>query len=157
MTNRQSQKLDPGRASKQEFFSENSLLRRAKLDPQYVPAWNGLGRVELRRKKPKEAAVALQKARALDPKDPNISADYCRAVVDQDPKAPQGAVECRAALALAPNNPTALFMLSRSLVAQGDCAGAKTQLGVFTALPGIKPEAKAGAEKLLATCVAAKK
>jgi cytochrome c-type biogenesis protein CcmH/NrfG len=122
-----------------------------------VVAWYGLGRVELRRKQPAAAADALEKARKLEPKDPNIAVDHCRALVDKDPLAARALSECRAALALEPGNAMARWVLSKSLVAQGQCAAAKSELEKFSAIPTVKPEAKAGAKQLLDSCTPAKK
>src|SRR5205814_4331629 len=99
----------------------------------------------------------LEKARKLEPKDAAIAGDLCRALVDKDPRAARAAGECRAALALEPENALARWMLGKSLVAQGQCAAARTELEKFAALPSVKPEAKEGARSLLASCAPGKK
>jgi len=85
-----------------------------------------------------------------------VAADHCRALVDYDPLADAGPKACRAALALAPDNPMARYVLGKSLVARGACTDAKTELDRFAALPAVKPEAKAGASSLLAACTPGK-
>ena len=63
----------------------------------------------------------------------------------------------RAAVALEPENPMARWVLGKSLVAQGQCTAAKTELEKFSAIPTIKPEAREGAKQLLGSCTPAKK
>ena len=60
--------------------------------------------------------------------------------------------ECRAAVDLDPKNALARYELVKSLVAKGDCGGAKSEAGKFKALPGIKPEAKQQVDAIVATC-----
>jgi cytochrome c-type biogenesis protein CcmH/NrfG len=112
--------------------------------------------VESKRRQPAAAVEALGKATKLDPKNPTVAADYCRAQVDLDPVGDAGPKACRAALGLAGDSPLARYMLGKSLVARGDCAAAKTEVDRFLALPAVKPDAKAGARKLLESCTAGK-
>jgi cytochrome c-type biogenesis protein CcmH/NrfG len=132
--------------------AREALRRATQLDGGYAAAWNGLGRVEQKRKQLPAAVEALGRARRLEPTNAGYAADLCRAVVDQDPKAAQGPKICRDALSLAPQNALARYVLGKSLVARGDCASAKAELDRFAALPGVKPEAKQGAQALLAAC-----
>ena len=53
---------------------------------------------------------------------------------------------------MAPDDPLGRYMLTKSLVAQGQCAAARAELDRFVALPGVKPQAKEGARALLASC-----
>jgi tetratricopeptide (TPR) repeat protein len=144
-------------SDKKSYDEARAALQKAtQLDPKYVVAWYGLGRVEMRRKQAGAAADALEKARKLEPKDAGIAVDHCRALVDKDPLAARALSECRAALALEPDSAMARWMLSKSLVAQGQCAGARTEVDKFSALPTVKPEAKEQARTLLASCTAKK-
>jgi Flp pilus assembly protein TadD len=129
-----------------------ALGKAVALDPRYAAGWDGLGRVELRRKQPAAAVEALARARKLAPKDAGVAADYCRALVDADARAPRAASECRAALALDEGSALARYMLGKSLVAAGQCGAARTELDRFAALPTVKPEARQGAAALLASC-----
>jgi cytochrome c-type biogenesis protein CcmH/NrfG len=106
----------------------------------------------LLRKQPAAAAEALTKARKLDAKNATFAADLCKAEVDRDPVGPEGPKQCRAALGLEPDNALARYMLGKTLVARGECAAAKAEIGRFLSLASVKAEAKSGAEALLATC-----
>src|SRR6185436_2741899 len=140
-------------SDKKSYDDARAALQKATaLDAKYVVAWYDLGRMELRRKQPATAVKALEKARKLEPKDPGIASDLCRALVDKDPLAARAVADCRAALALEPESAMSRWMLGKSLVAQGQCAAAKTELDKFAALPTVKAEAKEGAKSLLASC-----
>jgi hypothetical protein len=78
-------------------------------------------------------------------------------MVDKDPLAARATAECRAALAIQPDSAMARWLLGKSLVAQGQCAAAKTELDKFASLPSVKPDAREGAKSLLATCAPPKK
>ena len=112
--------------------------------------------MEMRRKQPAAAADALARARKLEPKNATVAADYCRALADKDIKAKGTLEECRAAVALDGSNALARYELGKVLVAQGDCAAAKSELDKFAALDGVKPEAKVKAQEILKTCTPAK-
>jgi predicted Zn-dependent protease len=95
--------------------------------------------------------AASEKARKLDPKNGAFAADLCRALLEQKDAA-RAVGECKAAVDLDPKNPLGHYELTKALVAKGDCPGAKASLAKFKALPGVKPEAKAQADAIAASC-----
>jgi predicted Zn-dependent protease len=94
--------------------------------------------------------AAQQRARKLDPKNGAFAADLCRAHLEEK-DAGKAAGECRAAVELEPKNPLAHYELMKVLVAKGDCAEAKSELGRFKGL-GVKPEAQKQADAIVASC-----
>ena len=144
-------------SDKKAYDEARDVLDKAtKADPKLAAAWTGLGRVEMRRKQPAAAADALARARKLEPKNAIIAADYCRALTDKDIKAKSTQEECRAAVSLDGSNALARYELGKVLVAHGDCAAANSELDKFTALAGVKPDAKAKAQEILKTCTPSK-
>jgi predicted Zn-dependent protease len=130
--------------------ANTALDKATKLKPDFALAWNRLGRVALKRGEVVPAVAAQEKARKLEPKNGAFAADLCRALIEQK-QAAKAVPECKAAVDLDPKNPLAHYELMKALVAKGDCAGAKSANASFKALP-VKPEAKAQADAILATC-----
>jgi Tfp pilus assembly protein PilF len=141
--------------SDQKQFDEarEQLHRATQKDAKFAPAWTGLGRVELRRKQAAAAVDALAKATKLEPKDSGIAADFCRALVEKDMRAKATEEECRRAIALDGQNGLGHYELVKILVARGDCAGAKSEVGKLGAIELAKGQAKAQAEEIVKTCV----
>jgi predicted Zn-dependent protease len=128
-----------------------ALDKATKLKPEFALAWNRLGRVALKRGQVPEAVAAEERARKLEPGNGAFAADLCRALFEEK-QAARAAVECHAAVELDPKNPLAHYELVKTLVAKGDCPGAKAALARFKALPGVKPEAKQQADAIVASC-----
>jgi len=106
-----------GRAlsAKKSYDDAHEAFERAvAIKHDYPDAWNGLGRVELRLGKVPAAVAAQERARKLDPKNGTFAADLCQTLFDaRDPGRAAG--ECRAALALEPNNAYARYELGKAL------------------------------------------
>ena len=144
-------------SDKKQFDEAREQLHLAtQKDAKFAPAWTGLGRVELRRKQAAAAVEALAKAAKLEPKDSSVAADYCRALVEKDMRAKAAEEECRRAVALDAENGLAHYELVKILVARGDCAGAKAEVGKLGAIDAAKGQAKAQAEEIAKTCVSGK-
>jgi cytochrome c-type biogenesis protein CcmH/NrfG len=144
-------------SDKKQFDEAREQLHLAtQKDAKFAPAWTGLGRVELRRKQVAAAVDALAKAAKLEPKDSSVAADYCRALVEKDMRAKAAEEECRRAVALDAENGLAHYELVKILVARGDCAGAKAEVGKLGAIDAAKGQAKAQAEEIAKTCVSGK-
>jgi Flp pilus assembly protein TadD len=144
-------------SDKKQFDEAREQLRLAtQKDAKFAPAWTGLGRVELRRKQPGAAVDALAKAAKLEPKDSGVAADFCRALVEIDMRAKSAEEECRHAVALDAKSGLAHYELVKILVARGDCAGAKAEVGKLGAIESTKGQAKTQAEEIVKTCVPGK-
>jgi Flp pilus assembly protein TadD len=141
---------------KQFDEARDQLLLATQKDAKFAPAWTGLGRVELRRKQAAAAVDALAKAAKLEPKDSSVAADFCRALVEKDMRARAAEEECRRAVALDAKNGLAHYELVKILVARGDCAGAKAEVGKLGAIESAKGQAKEKAEEIVKTCVPGK-
>jgi tetratricopeptide (TPR) repeat protein len=137
--------------------ARHALETALRIDPNLPPAWQGIGRLELRRGRPDAAVEAFQRARRNDSRDPGIARELCDARVAIHAAHAAGAfdgalVDCLAALELSPTSGSLHLQVAELLVSQGDCQGARREVESLATLPRADAALERRGGTLLARC-----